>query len=98
MTEISFPSILTSGTILVVCGYTISMASSIPAISEVGHLVGRGAILSMFFVTFMMPTILRIIDPFITKTRKERKEERRLKKAGADNTQSDELKEQIQPG
>ena len=98
MTEISFPSILTSGTILVVCGYTISMASSIPAISEVGHLVGRGAILSMFFVTFMMPTILRIIDPFITKTRKERKEERRLKKAGADNTQSDELKEQTQPG
>ena len=83
MTEISFPSILTSGTILVVCGYTISIASSIPAISEVGHLVGRGAILSMFFVTCMMPTILRLIDPFITKSRKERRAERKEKKAAA---------------
>ena len=66
MTELSFPSILTSGTILVVCGYAISMTSSIPAISQVGHLVGRGALLSMFFVTLLMPALLRLIDPLIT--------------------------------
>ncbi|MCI5792374.1 MAG: MMPL family transporter [Lachnospiraceae bacterium] len=83
MTEVSFPSILTSGTILVVCGYTISFASSIPAISEVGHLVGRGAVLSMFFVTCMMPAILRLIDPFITKSRKQRREERKVRIAEA---------------
>lgn len=66
MTETAFPSILTSGVILVVCGYAISLKSSIPAISEVGHLVGRGAILSVFFVVVMMPALLKLIDRFIT--------------------------------
>lgn len=66
MVEISFPSILTSGTILIVCGYAISVLSSIPSISEVGHLVGRGAILSMIFVIGLMPVLLRMIDPLIT--------------------------------
>lgn len=79
MTEMSFPSILTSGLILVVCGYAISIKSSIPAISEVGHLVGRGAILSVFFVTTMMPTLLRIIDKFITMPVMARRALRRAK-------------------
>ena len=66
MVEISFPSILTSGTILVVCGYAISLLSSIPSISEVGRLVGRGAILSMIFVVGLMPVLLQLVDPLIT--------------------------------
>ena len=66
MTEMSFPSILTSGLILIVCGYAISIMSSIPAIGQVGHLVGRGAIFSVTFVTTMMPVLLKIGDRFIT--------------------------------
>lgn len=65
MLERSLPSIITSGTILIACGYVISFASSIPAIGEVGHLVGRGAILSVVAVALLMPCLLRLIDRFI---------------------------------
>ena len=65
-TQLSFPSILTSGLILVVCGYAISIMSSIPAISQVGHLVGRGAIFSVIFVTALMPCLLQLADRVIT--------------------------------
>ena len=40
--------------------------SSIPAISQVGHLVGRGAIFSVTFVTLLMPCLLQLADRFIT--------------------------------
>ena len=73
MVEISFPSLLTSGGILIFCGYVIYFISTSPAVGEVGHLVGRGAILSVFFVTTLMPAVLRIIDPFIVNTFDEKK-------------------------
>lgn len=38
---------------------------------------------------FMMPTILVVIDPFITKTRKQRKEERRQKRLGTAGSSSE---------
>lgn len=76
MTEISFPSILTSGSILIVCGYAISFLSTIPAIGEVGHLVGRGAIFSATFVVTVMPTLLKLIDHFITNSRGEKRKRR----------------------
>ncbi len=93
MCEASIPSILTSGLILVVCGYTITILSSIPAISEVGHLVGRGALLSMFFVTILMPRLLTLIDPFITKTFKERLADLRSKRAAGKQKVKDKLNE-----
>ncbi len=77
MTRISFPSIITSGSILTVCGYTVFFISTSPAIREVGHLVGRGAVFSVFFVTTLMPAILQIIDRFIITTIKERHRQRR---------------------
>ena len=79
MTEISFPSILTSGLILVVCGYAISIISAIPAIGQVGHLVGRGAIFSVIFVTSLMPFLFRLSDRLITGTFKSRHERRKEK-------------------
>ena len=79
MTELSFPSILTSGLILVVCGYAISIISAIPAIGQVGHLVGRGAIFSVIFVTSLMPFLFRLSDRLITGTFKSRHEIRKEK-------------------
>ncbi len=79
MTELSFPSILTSGFILVVCGYAISIISAIPAIGQVGHLVGRGAIFSVIFVTSLMPFLFRLSDRLITGTFKSRHERRKEK-------------------
>lgn len=76
-TETSFASILTSGSILIVCGYAISFLSSIPAIGEVGHLVGRGAIFSASFVVMVMPTLLKIVDHFIVNSGAEKRKKRK---------------------
>ena len=48
-------SILTSGGILTVVGYLLYFTSSIQAISQVGRLVGRGALLSMLLAAFDKP-------------------------------------------
>lgn len=77
MSQNSLPSILTSGLILVICGYAIYFISSIPAISEVGHLVGRGAIFSVIFVSGLMPILLKLIDRFITVPPQMKRERRR---------------------
>ena len=77
MSQNSLPSILTSGLILVICGYAIYFISSIPAISEVGHLVGRGAIFSVIFVSGLMPVLLKLVDRFITVPPQMKRERRR---------------------
>lgn len=55
-------SILTSGGILMVVGYLLFFTSSIQAISQVGRLVGRGAILSMVLVLSLLPALLSTFD------------------------------------
>jgi hypothetical protein len=45
----------------------------------VGHLVGRGAIFSVIFVTGLMPFLFRISDRLITGTFKSRHERRKEK-------------------
>ena len=62
MTKFSMHSILTSGTILVICGYVVSFISKLPAIGQLGHLIGRGAIVSMAFVIFLLPALLILFD------------------------------------
>lgn len=60
-------SILTSGGILMVVGYLLFFTSSIQAISQVGRLVGRGAILSMVLVLSLLPALLSTFDKRIQK-------------------------------
>lgn len=55
-------SILTSGSILTVVGYLLFFTSSIQAISQVGRLVGRGALLSMLLVLSLLPALLSAFD------------------------------------
>lgn len=55
-------SILTSGSILTVVGYLLYFTSSIQAISQVGRLVGRGAVLSMLLVLSLLPALLSAFD------------------------------------
>ena len=62
MTQKSMHSILTSGTILVICGYVVSFVSSLPAIGQLGHLIGRGALVSMGFVVLLLPALLFLAD------------------------------------
>ncbi len=55
-------SILTSGSILTVVGYLLYFTSTIQAISQVGRLVGRGAMLSMILVLSLLPALLSAFD------------------------------------
>lgn len=58
-------SVLTSGTILTIVGYGLYFISSVVAIADMGHLIGRGALLSMILVLTMLPMLLTIFDKII---------------------------------
>lgn len=71
----SILSILTSGGILTVVGYLLYFTSTIQAISQVGRLVGRGALLSMVLVLSLLPALLSTFDKYIMKRQNQQKEE-----------------------
>lgn len=79
-------SILTSGGILMVVGYLLFFTSSIQAISQVGRLVGRGAILSMVLVLSLLPALLSTFDKQIQK-QQARAAEKRERKSNAEAVQ-----------
>ncbi|MDD3205562.1 MAG: MMPL family transporter [Lachnospiraceae bacterium] len=55
-------SIFTSGSILTVAGYGIFFISSVAAVSSIGHMVGRGALLSLILVVLVLPALLTMFD------------------------------------
>lgn len=65
----SASSIFTSGFILVVVGYLLHFISSMNIITEVGQLVGRGALLSMLLVLSLLPSLLSAVDGIIMRKR-----------------------------
>lgn len=54
----AFPTIITSGTILAVAGTLIGQMTSEAAIVGIGQSLGRGTIISMLLVMFVLPQIL----------------------------------------
>ena len=66
-------SILTSGSILAVCGSIMGKISTSLIISQLGVLVGRGAIFSMILVLFVLPGLLILCDGIIQKTTSKKK-------------------------
>lgn len=81
----SAASVLTSGLILTVVGYLLYFTSTIVAIQQVGHMVGRGAILSVGLVLTLLPALLAAFDGVITKEqqRAARREEKRKERFAA---------------
>lgn len=75
-------SVITSGSILTVVGYLLYFTSTIQAISQVGRLVGRGALLSMVLVLSLLPALLAGFDKPIRRQqeRAARRAERRRSK------------------
>lgn len=63
----SAQSVLTSGTILTTVAYALYFLSSVDAVGGLGQLIGRGALMSMALVLFMLPTCLTIFDRWIIK-------------------------------
>ena len=63
-------SIFTSGAILTSVGYGLYFISSVGAIADMGHLVGRGALLSTTLVLGMLPPLLIWSDKIIVRKKK----------------------------
>lgn len=66
--NLSFPTIITSGTMLAVAGVLIGNMTSDGAIYGIGQCLGRGTIISIFITMFVLPQILLVGDTIIAKT------------------------------
>lgn len=69
----ALPSIFTSGLILITAGLVVHFVSSEIAISAVGLLLGRGTIVSVLMILFVLPSLLVLLDKLIMKTTLTRK-------------------------
>ena len=64
----AFPTIITSGAIMSICGFLIGSMTSEPVIAGIGESLGRGTVISMFLVMFVLPQILLIGSGIVDKT------------------------------
>lgn len=64
----SFPTILTSGSIMTVAGFLIGIISTNPPISSLGLALGRGTLTSIFLVMTVLPELLILGDTLIERT------------------------------
>lgn len=64
----AFPTIVTSGSMLALAGILIGKMSSDGAICGIGQCLGRGTIISIIIVMFVLPQILLLGEKIIDKT------------------------------
>ncbi len=64
----AFPTIITSGAMMSLAGVFIGQMTSDPCIAGIGECLGRGTIISIILVMFVLPQILLIGDRIIAKT------------------------------
>ncbi|MDO4815921.1 MAG: MMPL family transporter [Bacillota bacterium] len=64
----ALPTLLTSGSILAVAGLLIGLLVSESASSNIGISLGRGTLISLVLVLFVLPQVLLMGDKFIRKT------------------------------
>ena len=64
----AFGTIITSGTIMTVAGTLIGQMTSEAAIVGIGQSIGRGTIVSMILVLFVLPQILLLGGGIVDKT------------------------------
>lgn len=65
----AFPTVLTSGSMMAAAGLLIGNMSAQPVVSIMGTCIGRGTIISIFLVLFVLPAILVLGDSIIERTR-----------------------------
>lgn len=66
--NLSFPTIITSGSILAIAGGLIGQLSSEATIVGIGQALGRGTVISLIIVMFVLPQILLLGGGIIEKT------------------------------
>lgn len=64
----AFPTVLTSGTIMAVMGFLLGAISTEPTNAIMGECIGRGTVISMILVLFVLPCLLVIGDKLIERT------------------------------
>lgn len=64
----AFPTVFTSGTMMASAGLLIGNMSAQPVVSIMGTCIGRGTIISIFLVLFVLPSILVLGDSIINRT------------------------------
>ena len=64
----AFPTIITSGAIMSICGFLIGSMTSEPVIAGIGESLGRGTVISIFLVMFVLPQILLVGSGVVDKT------------------------------
>jgi len=64
----SFPTILTSGTIMSVAAFLVGLLTSDPLISSMGMMLGSGTLISIACVMTALPALLYTLDPLLEKT------------------------------
>lgn len=89
---LSSPAIITSAVVLSVAGFMEAIISQLAIVSEIGLLVGRGALISGLLVLFVLPALLMIFDKPIMATsfsniakifkKKDKKEKKSKKRDG----------------
>ena len=65
----AFPTIFTSGSMMAASGLLIGNMSAQPVVSIMGTCIGRGTIISILLVLFVLPSILVLGDSIIERTR-----------------------------
>ncbi len=66
--NLSFPTVLTSGSILAAAGFLIAQITTEPSIVGIGACLCRGTLISMFLVMFVLPQLLILGDKIVEKT------------------------------
>ena len=65
----AFPTVLTSGSMMAAAGLLIGNMSAQPVVSIMGTCIGRGTIISIVLVLFVLPSILVLGDSIIERTK-----------------------------
>lgn len=65
-------SILISGTILTIAGFTEGLFSNIESVTDIGLLLGKGALISSSMIFLFLPTALVLLDKLITRAHQKK--------------------------
>ena len=66
--NLAFPTVITSGTMMVVAGLLIGFIVSEPIIAGIGRYVGTGTIITLVLVMFVLPQLLLFGEGFVERT------------------------------
>ena len=72
----SIHTILTSGLIIVLVTGAIGMSPVDPTIAQICRVISIGALTAILLILFVLPGLIATCDRFVTKSRKERKQEK----------------------